>query len=622
MNVSLIIPAHNEAERLAETLDRYGGAFQERFGNGFEFIVVANCCTDETAQIARDYAVARPDLNLRVIEIAEAIGKGGAVLEGFRHAQGQRIAFADADGATAPESLVQLIRQLDHHDIVIGSRRVPTSVILKQQPLRRRIMSRVFAAGVRLLLGVRYWDTQCGAKAFRRRDARRLLDVVDETRWAFDVDLLLGAQELGLRVKEQGVLWADQAGSQLHMRRILPEVLSSLWRMKRRHGSGLRRGGHPQSPSDRPLRILALNWRCLKHPQAGGSEINLFEQAKHWVAAGHEVMVVCARTGRACAEPEHELVHGILVRRMGGHFSIYPLVALFLLRYGRRFDRVLDIANGIPFFSPLFTRTPSVLLVHHVHDRQWFAEFPLPVAVIGRYIERRVVPWLYRGLPTIAVSETTKEALERTGFLPSQIEIVYNGIEHPEVMPEVRPEPHRIAYVGRIKRYKRVDRLVHAVAALRSQFSDIHLDIAGDGDARSAVVELIERLRLQEHVTVHGFVDEETKSEILGRASIFATPSMHEGWGLSVIEANAHGCPAVAYDVPGLCVAIRDGETGLLAGDDEGFRDALGLLLREDRMRRRMARNAQQWAARFDWGTSAQKTLQVMEQSAVPRIQG
>ena len=362
------------------------------------------------------------------------------------------------------------------------------------------------------------------------------------------------------------------------------------------------------------LRILAFNWRCVRHPQAGGSEINLFEQARRWVKDGHEVTVVCADPGREYASVRDEITDGIRVLRMGGRFSVYLFAALFLLCNCDQFDCILDVANGIPFFTPLFSRKPSVLLVHHVHGQQWFSEFPYLFATIGWFIERTVVPLLYRHRPVIAVSPTTRDALVELGFAESQIQIVYNGIKQPPESP-VAPlrDGNRIAYVGRLKRYKRLDLLVQMVAALRPTFSDIHLDLAGDGDAKAEIEALIDRLGVRDCVTVHGFVDEQTKGNILRSAAVFATPSMHEGWGLSVIEANAYGCPAVAYDVPGLCVAICHNETGLLVNDHDSFLNALTMILKDQRTRDRLSVGAQAWAARFSWELCASSTLEVLK---------
>lgn len=360
------------------------------------------------------------------------------------------------------------------------------------------------------------------------------------------------------------------------------------------------------------MRILALNWRCPRHPQAGGAEANLFEQARRWAAEGHEITVFSSDPGRQHAPERREVMDGVRFVRGGGRFTVYLFAALYVLLNFRRFDRVLDVANGIPFFAPLFGGRPVVLLVHHVHDRQWFEEFPKPLAMVGWFLERRVVPLVYRRWPVIAVSPTTREALVETGMRPEQINIVYNGVDLPEKLETGRPRTHGIAYVGRVKRYKRLDKLVRSVSQIKREIPDVHLDIAGSGDATPGIEALARELDIAENVTVHGFVSEQEKAEILRRSEVFATPSMHEGWGLTVVEANGHGCPAVAYDVPGLKTAIRHGETGLLAESDDDFRDALSYFLRDEGARERYSHNARRWAESFSWDTSARNTLGIL----------
>lgn len=348
--------------------------------------------------------------------------------------------------------------------------------------------------------------------------------------------------------------------------------------------------------------------------------MNLFEQAKRWIDEGHEVTVFCSDPGRGHAPVRDECLGGTQIIRRGGRFSVYLYAAIFLLLNFWKYDRVLDVANGIPFFTPLFTVRPVVLLVHHVHDRQWFAEFSFPLATVGWFLERRIVPLLYRRRPVIAVSPTTRDALVGTGVPESRIRVIYNGVEQSGQSEQVAYSgERRIAYVGRIKRYKRLERLVRMIPELQNEFPDVHLDIAGAGDAGSQIAVLIDELGVQDCVTMHGFVDDRKKAEILGRAAVFATPSMHEGWGLSVIEANGHGCPAVAYDVPGLRVAIQHGKTGILAPDDDAFRRALSLFLDDAEVRRRYSVAALGWAGGFTWESCAAETLEVLYTDSASR---
>ena len=372
IRLSLVVPAHNEEKRLAATLETYSRALSTAFGDAFEIIVVSNGSRDQTANVARTSSRTLP--RVRLIEITEPLGKGGAVLEGFRHARGRCVAFADADGATTARSIIELAQRTAVYDVVIGSRRMPGSVITCKQPLRRRLCGKLFSWTARRLFRLPYADTQCGAKAFRRAAAQQLAARVRERTWSFDLDLLLTARELGLSVAEYPVTWADRPGSRLHLVPTIRDVVSSFWRMARRRAA---------SPVvvRRPLRILACNWRCIRHPQTGGAEVNLFEQARRWVRDGHSVTVLTADPGRAVVPQRNEVVDGIDVRRRGGRFSVYLATLAFVLRHSREYDVVLDVANGVPFFTPLVSRRPVTLLVHHVHDSQWFSEFPRPVAI-------------------------------------------------------------------------------------------------------------------------------------------------------------------------------------------------------------------------------------------------
>jgi glycosyltransferase involved in cell wall biosynthesis len=365
------------------------------------------------------------------------------------------------------------------------------------------------------------------------------------------------------------------------------------------------------------MRILALNWRCMRHPDAGGAEVNLFQQARRWAAQGNEVTVFCADPGREEAPERDECVDGVSIRRRGGRLTVYAWAAIFVLCSGRRFDRILDVSNGIPFFTPALTRVPSVLLVHHVHGDQWRTEFPALIALVGRWLEERVVPWLYRGRSVIAVSQTTRDALVEIGFDSRLLTIVHNGVDAPIESASGRAVGPSVVYLGRLKRYKRIERLVLAFAALRERFPAARLEIAGDGDARPAIEAAIDRLRIQGSVTLHGYINEQAKSNLLARATVFATPSMHEGWGVSVIEANVHGCPAVAYNVPGLRAAIRHDETGLLAEDDHDFAESVARILGDQALRSRLSAAARTWAARFSWDASAAATLALLASASV-----
>lgn len=363
---------------------------------------------------------------------------------------------------------------------------------------------------------------------------------------------------------------------------------------------------------DFQLNILALNWRCLKHPLAGGAETNIFEQAQHWARLGHKVTIFTSHPGADAGATWQEDFNGVNVIRMGGRITLYLYAALYILFMSHRYDVILDISNGIPFFAPLFTRKPTILMVHHVHRNQWFHEFPRLVAHFGWFLESRFVPFLYRNKRVITVSPTTEEEMLLLGYKHKNLYLVFSGLNLTVQMERNESPTPKIAYVGRLKSYKRVHLLLDAVDKLRQEFPNIQLEIAGKGDSYDALVQEIRERHLEEHVIMRGFISEEERAQILSTATVFATPSMQEGWGLSVIEANAYGCPAVAYDVPGLQVSIPNNETGLLAKDDAHFVECLARIIRNDTLRARLSRGALYWSSLFNWEASALSTLSIM----------
>lgn len=205
---SIIIPACNEAKRIERTLRDYAAAFADG-----ELIVVLNDCTDGSAEaVAR---VAAP--NVRVVEIKEPIGKGGAVRAGFLVAGAPLIGFADADGATPGAEMRRLFGSLDGVDAAIGSRWTRGARLDPPQTLTRRLASRAFNLLARMLTGLPFSDTQCGAKAFRADMLRDVMAHVETANFAFDVDLLSALLRRGARVIEVPIEWHDRSTSKIRL---------------------------------------------------------------------------------------------------------------------------------------------------------------------------------------------------------------------------------------------------------------------------------------------------------------------------------------------------------------------------------------------------------------------
>jgi glycosyltransferase involved in cell wall biosynthesis len=210
----LLIPAYNEERRIEPVLRDYGRYFQEHYQGKFQLVVVLNGCKDDTIGVVRRVAVSYPAIS--ALEFAEAIGKGGALIEGLKLAPlADLIGYVDADGATPPHAFHELVKHMDGVDCVIGSRWLPGSVLHVEQTTHRRFASRGFHRIVQFLFGMNLRDTQCGAKVMRREAVETVHSSLRIADMAFDINLLYSLKRAGYRIREVPTEWTDKIGSKV-----------------------------------------------------------------------------------------------------------------------------------------------------------------------------------------------------------------------------------------------------------------------------------------------------------------------------------------------------------------------------------------------------------------------
>lgn len=364
------------------------------------------------------------------------------------------------------------------------------------------------------------------------------------------------------------------------------------------------------------MNILIFNWRDIKHSWAGGGEICIFEQASRWVKIGHKVTVFCGEDLYKKL-PSFEDVDGIKIFRKGGRFSVYFwTIWRYLFVSREKFDVVIDVENGIPFFTPIFFTIPIVCYVHHVHDKQFFYELPRFLAIIGYILEHFIFPVIYRNIPIIAVSKTTQKELLKIGFNKKNIKIVYNGINKDTTSmktPIKKFSNPTILYLGRIKKYKRVDLLVSIFQNIVKKVPRVRLVIAGWGTEGLHVTDLVMKDQLRKKITIRGSVNNAEKKILLAKSWVFVNPSIGEGWSIAVIEANLYGTPAVSFNVSGLAESIKHEETGLLAKDEDDLINKICEILKDRNLRQKLSKNAAKWSNNFSWDRSARESLQILE---------
>ncbi len=221
--LSIVIPAWNEEDRLAKTLDRYVPALEQQ-GTPYEIIVVADGAGDGTADVARAYS----ERGVRVLQFPTKLGKGGAVLAGLKETRYDYVGYLDADGPISPSEVFGLVHTLSEWNGVIASRWVRGSHIVKPEPPFNLIAGRVWNFLVRSLLFLPLRDTQCGAKFFRRSIILPTLKAVALTNRAFDVDLLYHLKKAGNHLKEVPVTWEHDRNTRMPIGRAIPIMFLSL----------------------------------------------------------------------------------------------------------------------------------------------------------------------------------------------------------------------------------------------------------------------------------------------------------------------------------------------------------------------------------------------------------
>jgi len=228
---SIVIPAYNESARICRTIEKVLGFVQKQRWAA-EVIVVNDGSTDDTAKIVQQYAASHA--NLRLVENPGNRGKGYSVRNGMLHATGDVMIFSDADLSSPIEESIQLLAAIEKGaDVAIGSRWLRTELQVQPQPIHRRIFGRAFNLALRLMLGLRFKDTQCGFKAFTRRSAQTIFPLQHIERWGFDPEILFLAQRFGFRVDEVPVQWAHREGTHISPLRdgirMLGEMLRVRW---------------------------------------------------------------------------------------------------------------------------------------------------------------------------------------------------------------------------------------------------------------------------------------------------------------------------------------------------------------------------------------------------------
>ena len=368
------------------------------------------------------------------------------------------------------------------------------------------------------------------------------------------------------------------------------------------------------------MNILILSWRGPNHPLSGGAEIATLEHAKGWVKAGNKVTLFTSYFDGA---KEKEVIDGIEIIRRGEEAFGVKIMAFFwyLFENHSKFDLAIDEFHGIPFFTPLYVRTKKLAFIHEVTKEVWWLNpWPKPLnlipAIIGTVFERFIFTILYKDIPFMTVSESTKSDLIDWGIPKGNVTVIYNGVSSSKVKVQ-KERKKTVIYLGALTKDKGIEDTVKIFGLLNKKDPSFQFWVVGKGEAGylKYLKGKIKRFNLEKKIKFWGYVNQKDKFKLLSRAHVLINPSIREGWGLVNIEANLVGTPVVGYDVAGMRDSIINRKTGLLSnfGDYQTLAENVMRLCNDQKLYGNVSRNSVIWAKRFTWEESAAVSLKLLK---------
>jgi len=362
------------------------------------------------------------------------------------------------------------------------------------------------------------------------------------------------------------------------------------------------------------MTILILNWRDIKNPAGGGAELLTHELAKRWVKSGHNVIQFSATFPKGKKE---EIIDGVKIIRRGQWWSV-QFFAFFYYQFilQKKIDIIIDEVHWFPFFSVLYAPQKTVAFVCEVANKLFYTIFPYPIAAGWRVLEKMYLS-LYKNVPTMAISQSTKEDLLVEGHNSSNIIVIPMGLTTPAKIKHFPKEKlPTVIYVARLNRQKGIFEALDAFVLVKNQLPEAKLWIVGSGQSEvlSELKRKIKEDNLNKSVTLFGFVSQEKKFELLSRAHLLISASVQEGWGLTVPEAGLTRTPSVVYNIQGFRDIIENKKDGLLV---ERNPDALaqGILkvLNNKELYKKMQSASERKAKSYSWETSSKAALQFLQ---------
>lgn len=365
-------------------------------------------------------------------------------------------------------------------------------------------------------------------------------------------------------------------------------------------------------------RVDVVAWRDLDDPEAGGSEIHAHEVLTRWAAAGVDVHLWTSRVDGAARTVDRG---GYRSSRRAGRYAVFPRTALGGLTGKIGGDGVVEIWNGMPFFSPLWARRPRIVFLHHVHAEMWQMVLPPRLAHLGTTIEQVLAPPLYRRDRIVTLSQSSKgEIVERLGFAADRVTVAPPGIDARFYPDGEKDRDPLVITVGRLVPVKRFEWFIDAMAKLRAEQPALRAVVVGEGYERPELERRVRAAGAEDWLTLPGRLSDNALVDLYRRAWLVVSTSSREGWGMTITEAGACGTPAVATRIAGHEDALVDGTSGTLADTVDDVVTAAGAILADDELRARLSRGAIEVSRQFSWEETAHLAFSAL--AAEARVRG
>ena len=354
-------------------------------------------------------------------------------------------------------------------------------------------------------------------------------------------------------------------------------------------------------------KILIINKYCPLHPKAGGAEKRLLEIFSK-IGKNHKIYLLSAMFPKA---KKRETYQNINIIRLGKKTSentirIHFLIIFYLWYYIKKIkpDVLYEDVSVIPFFTPLFHPFQKKrIIIHHLNQKHFFESQRFIYAIIG-YLAEAMFVLLYKKQKVIVVSNWMKKKLENYNF--KYVEKILNGVNQSLISEKKYLIEPIVLFLGRLEGRKGINLFLKTYPLVKKSVKNVKYIIAGDGSEK---IEQKLKDSHEKNIQFLGFVSEEKKKELFQECWLYVTPSKIEGYGISVLEANATGTFVLANNVEGLQESVKNNQTGELIDckNTELFADKIIYWLNKEKLIEK-EKNCRQWAIFHDWNKAVKKT--------------